>query len=73
MDPEEDHGHILGRSDAPSAKTTLTKIYVPLGCGDRMILGTGELLPLENPTIKYLPTKNTDIDDCFHQLKSQVC
>lgn len=54
MDPEEDHGHILGRSDAPSAKTTLTKIYVPLGCGDRMILGTGELLPLENPTIKYL-------------------
>lgn len=52
--PEEDHGHILGGSDAPSAKTTVTEIYVPLSCGERMILGTGELLPLENPTIKYL-------------------
>lgn len=74
MNPEEDHGHILGRSDAPSAQTTVTEIYVPLSCGERMILGTGELLPLENPTIKYLPTKNTDIGDLFHQLlKSQLC
>lgn len=54
MNPEEDHGHILGRSDAPSAKTTVTEIYVSLSCGERMILGTGELLPLKNPTIKYL-------------------
>lgn len=68
MDPEEDHGHVLGGSDAPSAKTTLTEIYVPLSHGERVILGTGELLPLENPTIKYLPTKNTDKDDHFHQL-----
>lgn len=57
MDPEEDHGHVLGGSDAPSAKTTLTEIYVPLSCGERVVLGTGELLPFENPTIKYLPTK----------------
>lgn len=54
MDPEEDHGHILGGSDAPSAETTLTEIYVPLTRGERMILGAGELLSLENPTIKYL-------------------
>ena len=57
MDPEEDHGHVLGGSDAPSAKTTLTEIYVPLSRGERVILGTGEFLPLENPTIKYLPIK----------------
>ena len=73
MDPEEDHGHVLGRSDAPSAKPTVTEIYVPLSGGERMILGTGEFLPLENPTIKHLPTENTDIDDYSHQLqKSQV-
>lgn len=59
MDPEEDHGHVLGGSDAPSAKTTLTEVCVPLGCGERVILGTGELLPLENPAIKDLPTKQT--------------
>ena len=57
MDPEEDHGHILGWSDGPSAQTTLTEIYIPLCRGERVILGTGEFLPLENPTIKYLPTK----------------
>lgn len=57
MDPEEDHGHILGESDAPSAKTTLTEICIPLSCGERMILRTVELFFLENPTIKYLPTK----------------
>lgn len=65
MDPEEYHGHILGGSDAPSAKTTLTEIYIPLSCGERMILGTGELFPLENPTIKYLqevPTLTVDGD-----------
>lgn len=54
MDPEEDHGYILGGSDAPFAKTSLTEIYVPFCCGERMILGTGELLSFENPTIKYL-------------------
>lgn len=73
MNPEEDHGHVLGRSDAPSAKTTVTEIYVPLSCGERMILGTGKLLPLENPTIKYLPTENTDIDDHSHQLLKSQC
>jgi hypothetical protein len=57
MDPEEDHGHILGRSGASSAKTTLTEIYIPLGGGERVILRTGEFLPLEDPAIKHLPKK----------------
>lgn len=65
MDPEEDHGHVLGGSDAPSAQTTVTEIYVPLSGGEGVILGTGEFLPLENPTIKYLqdvPPQTVDGD-----------
>lgn len=74
LDPEEDHGHILGGSDAPSAKTTLTEIYIPLSCGERMILGTGNFSPLRIQPSNTFQQKNTDIDDHGHQLlKSQVC
>lgn len=55
MDPEENHGHILGGSNAPWAETTLTEVCVPISGGDRMILGAGEFLPLEDPAIEYLP------------------
>lgn len=82
MDPEEDHGHILGRCDAPSGKTTLTEICVPLHGGERVILRTWELLPLEDPTIKYLQmmvmminnnNNNIDINSYFCQLVKSKC
>lgn len=74
MDPEEDHGHVLGRCDAPSGKTTLTEICVPLHGGQRMILRAWEFLSLKDPTVKYLQmiTTTTIVRSRFHQLLNQT-
>lgn len=52
---EEDHGDVLrGAAGGPGALGGAV-VRVALVERQRMVLPAGELLPLENPAVKYLP------------------
>lgn len=54
VDAEEEHGHILGGRDAPSAETTGTQVHIALWRGKGVVLGARELLSLEDPAVEDL-------------------
>lgn len=61
VNPEEDHGHVLGRAHTSPQRSRVAVIHVALVERQRVILGAGELLSLHHPAVKHLHRLDREI------------
>lgn len=54
VDAEKDHGHVLRGAHACPQRGRVAVIHVALVQRQRVVLGTGELLPFHHPAVKHL-------------------